>query len=209
VLSNYNNGLDYFGKTSVFAPIVSLNIHLNFLRGSLDTLKIIEDKAKPYFDSLREERNATNDLQAAVGMTEKALEFLNARIGKITTDLYGEFGVWHKIHKLDSQMGSKKEELKKTLDTLKQQVTDAFGLSVDTFFNCLSQLSFMNVHEPASALAMGVSQIGTMSREAITKVLNKHGEPTSKSWLLDQIEVIDEEADLRSEFEHRADGSLS
>ena len=126
-----------------------------------------------------------------------------------TTELYGERRGLEKIARLDSEVGSKKEDLKKTLDGLTSQVRDAFGLSVDTFFNCLSQLSFTNVHEPASALAMGVSQVGTMAREAVTKVLNRHGEPVSKSWMLDQIEVIDEEADLRSEFKNRADGSLS
>jgi hypothetical protein len=206
---NYDNRLDYFGKRPEFAPIVSLSTYLTFLENSLKTLEAIELKAIPYFNSLREEKDAVNDLRAAIQMTDRSLGLLNSRIGGITTELYGQNGVWNKIGALDSKLKSKKNGLKTKLDRLATQIDTAFGLSVDTFFNCLSQLSFTNVHEPVSALAMGVSQIGTMGREARTKVLNKHGEPLSKNWVLEQIEVIREEADLKSEFKHRADGSLS
>ena len=207
--TNYNNGLDYFGKTPEFSPIVSLATYLTFLEKSLETFKEIEDTVGPYFKSLHAETDEINKLQTAIGMTDKSLALLNTRISDTKAALYGKNKVWDTIDDLNTKLGSKTKNLKKKLGGFAKQVDEAFGLSVDTFFNCLSQLSFTNVHEPASALAMGVSQLGTMGREARTKVLNKYGEPVNKSWLLDQIEVIGEEADLKSEFKRRADGSLS
>ena len=98
------------------------------------------------------------------------------------------------------------------------------GLSLDTHFNCLFQLAFINVHEPANALDMGTrlgmavgaavgqagimaaSQLGLMIKEAKENVLTKSGQRINKDWMLEQIEVVKEDADLKSEFTKRENG---
>ena len=82
-LTNYNKGFDYYGKTPRFAPILSLDTYLTALDSSLGPLKDIEEKTRLYFDALRDQKDATNDLQAAVNQTDKALALLSARKSKI------------------------------------------------------------------------------------------------------------------------------
>jgi hypothetical protein len=57
------------------------------------------------------------------------------------------------IDDLDRATIAKKAELNARLKAFESDVKAAFGLSVDTLFNCLSQLSFVNVGEPARAAA--------------------------------------------------------
>jgi hypothetical protein len=220
-LFNYNRGLDYYGKTPRFAPILSLDTYLTALESSLGPLKDIEEKAKLYFGSLRDQRDATRDLQAAIDQTDKVMALLTTRKNKILGELNETSQA---INKFDSEQKSARQHLGQSLDGLKQQVKDAFGLSPETFFNCLFQLSFTNVHEPANKLvtgeglvgtmgvgqagAMAVSQLGLMAREAAKNVLDKSGEPINKNLILDQIQAIAEDADLKSEFTKRADGFL-
>ncbi len=222
--TNHNNGLDYYGKTPRFAPILSLDTYLTALDGSLRPLKDIEKKTKLYFDAIRADRDATNDLQAALNQTDKALALLNVRKENFRKELSETTGT---INKLDSEQNALKQDLKQELETFKDEVKAAFGLTPDTFFNCLFQLSFINVHEPANALdtgaglglagkmglaqagAMGASQLGLMIKEANENVINGFGERINKKLLLDQVETIAAGADLNAEFAKREDGILS
>jgi hypothetical protein len=127
------------------------------------------------------------------------------------------------IGKLDKELRDKmRPDLEVKLKALVESVKSAFGLSWETFFNCLSQLSFINVHQPpktatmlekvggpASAVAMGVSQVGAMITEGVKSVLTDSGEPVNKDLVLTQIEVIGEEVNLKSEFTRLASGMLS
>ena len=223
-LTNYNKGFDYYGKTPRFAPILSLDTYLTALDSSLGPLKDIEEKTRLYFDALRDQKDATNDLQAAVNQTDKALALLSARKSKILEE---RNNAEESIKRLDGEQKSARENLKAELDGLKGQVKQAFGLSLDTFFNCLFQLAFINVHEPANALDMGTrlgmaggaavgqagimaaSQLGLMIKEAKENVLTKSGERINKDWMLEQIEVVKEDADLKSEFTKRENGMFS
>lgn len=223
MLTNYNRGLDYYGKTPRFTPILSLDTYLTALASSLSTLKDIEEKAELYFDALRDQKDATNDLQAAVNQTNKALALLNVRRDKILESLSETSA---EISNLDSEQKAAKKGLKQELDNMKFEVKKAFGLTPETFLNCLFQLSFINVHEPANALDMGTrlglaggmglvqagamatSQLGLMIKEAKENVLNSSGERINQKLLLDQIETIADDADLQAEFTKRESGIL-
>ncbi len=245
-LTNYNRGLDYYGKTPRFAPIVSLDTYLTALDSSLGPLKDIEEKTRLYFDALRDQKDATSDLQAAVDQTDKALALLSARKSKILKD---RNDTEEAIKGLDGEQKSARENLKAELNELQGQVKGAFGLSPETFFNCLFQLAFINVHEPANALdkgtrpamaggagvaqeaaagvaevaeagvapvaqlaqagMMAASQLGLMIKEAHENVLTKSGEHINKDWMLEQIDVVEEDADLKSEFTKRENGMFS
>jgi hypothetical protein len=225
-LTNYNNGLDYYGKPPRFVPILSLDTWLKALEGpdgSLAALEDIESTANAYFASGRDQKDRVRDLQAAAEKTDDALSLLTARKSKIKTDLGDTL---KEINKFDSdQQKSAKNDLYPALKGLEDQVKEAFGLNVDTFFNCLFQLSFTNLHEPINAFTLGknltgamslvqagtmaVSQLGLMVHEATSNVLTKSGEPVKRELILDQIEVLKKDADLRSEFKRLADGILS
>ncbi len=241
-LTNYNRGFDYYGKTPRFAPILSLDTYLTALDSSLSALKDIEEKTGLYFEALRDQKDATNDLKAAVNQTDKALAVLRARKSKILEE---RNDTEQAINQLDGTLKSARENLKAELNGLKGQVKGAFGLSLDTFFNCLFQLAFINVHEPANALDMGkrsgmaggagvaevaeagmmaggagvaqvaqagmmaASQLGLMIKEAKENVLTKSGERINKDWMLEQIDVVEEDADLKAEFTKRENGMFS
>src|SRR5262245_31455652 len=110
-----------------------------------------------------------SDMQAAVNQTDKALALLNVRKNKI---LEPKNKTEEEISRLDTKQKDGRQDLKNELAVLIGEVKDAFGLSPETFFNCLFQLSFINVHEPANAIdmgtrlglagGMGLAQAGTM-----------------------------------------------
>jgi hypothetical protein len=223
-LTNHNMGFDYYGKTPRFAPILSLDTYLTALESSLGTLKDIEEKVRLYLSALRDQKDATNDLQAAVNQTDKALALLSARKNKILEELNDTSET---INRLDDPERSARKALQIELAALEGQIKGAFGLSLDTFFNCLFQLAFINVHEPANALdkgarlglagtwgvgqagMMAASQLGVMIKEAKENVLTKSGERINRDWLLEQVDVVKEDADLKAELTKREDGMFS
>jgi hypothetical protein len=155
---------------------------------------------------LRDHKDATNDLKKAVEFQDTSLALLDARKKKIFEEYNKTLG---DINTLDDKRKDARRELFTMLDSFEKAVMDTFRVRTDTFFNCLSQLSFTNVHEPVSALAMGVSQVGVMVDEANKNVLTDAGDTINKKWLVDQVEAVKEDADLRSEFQKRADGFIS
>jgi hypothetical protein len=182
------------------------------------------EKVRLYFGALRDQKDAMSDLQAAVNQTDKALALLSARRNMILEE---KDDTEEAINRLDGEQKSARGNLKAELGGLRGQVKGAFGLSLDTFFNCLFQLAFINVHEPANALDMGTrlglagamglgqagmmatSQLGLMVKEAKENVLTKSGERINKDWMLEQIEVVREDADLQAEFTKRENGMFS
>jgi hypothetical protein len=218
-LTNYIHDLDYYGKTPSFAPVVSLDTYHQALEKSLEQLKFIEQQKDNYFQALSQNKNATSELAAALRSAEGHLSFLSTRRGEIRDKLKktGEI-----IDELDRRRKTTQPALNTLLETLAKEISNAFGLSVPTFFNCLSQLSFVNVHEPANAIktfakvsgyasaaSMAVSQFGAIFNEATENVLNDSGEPVKKNLVLKQIEVISNDLNLQSEFTKRANGFLS
>ena len=204
VSSHHQNGLDYFGKTPRFVPVVSFDTYRSAFENSLANLKDIEGAKEKYFTALKEQRDATNDLRTAVDKVKSHTTFLNARKAEIGRKLKD---VGNKIDNLNDELKTGKSAVDTKLRGLTVEVKEAFGLSVETFFNCLSQLSFVNPHEPASAGAMAVSQLGAMLSEGMQSVLDNSGVPVKKSFLLDQIEVISQELPLRAELARRADAN--
>jgi hypothetical protein len=223
-LTNYNKGFDYYGNTPRFAPILSLDTYLTALESSLGPLKDIEEKVRLYFGALRDQKDATNDLQSAVNQTDKALALLSVRKNKILEEMNDTSEA---INRLDGDQKSARNALQSELIGFEGQIKGAFGLSLDTFFNCLFQLAFINVHEPANALDMGTrlgmagtlgvgqagmmaaSQLGVMIKEAKENVLTKSGERINKEWMLEQVEVVKEDEDLKAELTKRQDGMFA
>ena len=216
-LNNHRNGLDFFGRDESYTPKLSYDTHLANLTASLNSLKTIEPARDKYFASLRDNKNETNDLDAAIGTTDSQISLLSGRKSKLR-ELLDETA--RKIGELDKKL-TNQTELANKMKSFESQIKSAFGLSWQTFFNCLGMLSFMNVNEPrnaintltkvggyASAGAMAASQLGAMINEGVDKVLNDSGEPVPKNYVLTQVEVIKGDIRLQSEFKKRENGFL-
>jgi hypothetical protein len=216
-LNNHRDGLDYFGRTESYTPKLSFNSYKTSLTDSLESLHTIEEARNKYFASLHDNKNDTADLAAAITTTSSQISLLSERKTKIRGELDKTSGT---IDELDGKLNQ--NELADKLRKFETQIKSAFGLSWQTFFNCLGMLSFMNVNEPrnatntltkvggyASAGAMAASQLGAMINEGVNKVLNDSGEPVSKNYVLTQVEVIKGDVRLQSEFQKRQNGFLT
>jgi hypothetical protein len=216
-LNNHRNGLDFFGRNESYTPKLSFDTHESNLTASLSSLEKIEAAKDKYFTSLRENKNATNDLDAAIQTTGSQISLLSTRKSKLKNELDKTSDTIDELNKKLNQ-----NELAEKMRNFETQIKSAFGLSLQTFFNCLGMLSFMNVNEPrnaiktltkvggyASAGAMAVSQLGSMINEGVNDVLNDSGEPVPKDYVLTQIEVIKGDIRLQSEFQRRENGFLT
>ena len=56
---------------------------------------------------------------------------------------------------------------------------------------------------------MVAGPVGLMLNEAATNILNDYGQPVNKNLLLEQVDLIRGDLDMRSELEERRDGFLS
>jgi len=219
LINNYRNGLDYYGKTPRYVPSLSLNSYLSDFEASRARFQRIEGYRDGYFNALKQQQNTTSDLNSALTSVKEQLGALNTRKGDLTSKLTT---IEDSINTIDAERKNLEPALETALKAFQTEVTTAFGLSLNTFFSCLSTLSFTNVSEPARATetlgkvagyanagAMVGSQVGTMIKEGVDNVLNDSGEPINKKLILSQIEVAQKDVDLKSQFTKLGDGFFS
>lgn len=207
LLENHTHGLDSFGKTPAFAPGMTFDTYAGWVADSLADLVEIEKYHFSYFAALRAEKDALADLQNAITNYSGQVSFIQSKADRARAE---SDEVESKIEKLRAELKVRRTDLQGALKDFAANVRSSFGLSIETLFNCLSQLSFVSLSEPvhslsaftkagggASAAAMAGSQLGTIINEAATNVLNDFGEPVKRELLLKRISVVEESLDLR------------
>jgi hypothetical protein len=233
-LNNHIDGLDYYGHTLDWVPFLSLGTYLGEFKDSVSRLEGIEEAHKQYFAAWKDQQSATKHLNTVLGSVEDYKKFLSDRIKKVRED---KKDAETSINDKDKVRTRLEESLKGRLKNFDKEVQGAFGLTWDTFLNCLSQLGFASFSEPARALktvsktggflkadfaeggavvggfasagAMVAGPVGMMLNEASTQIVNDSGERVNKNWLLQQVDVIRGDLDLKSELQDRRDGFKS
>lgn len=213
--NRHRGGLDYFGNVPSFVPVLSLREYEVALTQSLNVLSTIHKARAEYLAKTNELSTRRDKLKGVVATVEAHITFLDQQRKPIAD----------KIEKMNATIGqqtdaitSRQPALLAQLKGFEAQVRDAFGLSPLTFFNCLSQLSFMSPHSPAnpqtfverfggpaSAVAMGVSQGGTMIVEGMKNVLSDTGDLVNKDYLFGAIDVVRKGLSLRGELQKRGE----
>ena len=233
-LNNQIDGLDYYGHTPDWVPFLSLGEYLDAFRNSVSRLEGIEKTHKDYFAAWNDQKAATAHLKTVLGSIDGYKEFLSDRIKAVRED---KDRTEKSINNKDTERKDLETSLKEQLKKFGNKVEDAFGLTWETFFNCLNQLGFANFSEPARALktlskqggflkadlveggavmggfasggAMVAGPLGMTLNEGANNILNDCGERVNKKWLLQQVDVIRGDLDLRSELKDRIDGFKS
>ncbi len=232
--NNHIDGLDYYGHTPDWVPIISLGEYLDAFKNSVNRLEGIETTHKDYFAAWNNQTAATEHLKTVLGSVDDYKDFLSDRIKAVKED---KDRTEKSINTKDTEREGLEDSLNTQLKNFEEKVKTAFGLTLETFLNCLSQLGFANFSEPARALktlskqggllkadlveggavvggfasagAMVAGPVGMMLNEGVNNILNDYGERVNKKWLLQQIDVISGDLDLRSELQDRSDGFKS
>ena len=153
---NYLAGLDYYGFTPQFVPRLSLDTYLTAFEKSAELLEKIETKHDEYFAAWNDQAAATEHLRTVLDSAKDHVSFLSRRIGELKKELND---TKTSIDTYDNKRKVNRDAVKEALKDCEAEVKRAFGLSAETFFNCLSQLGFANFSEPARALK-AVSTVG-------------------------------------------------
>ena len=192
-------GLDYFGFGPYDVPAGSIALYREWLNNALPALEKLETDFTRYFEALRNETDATAAFSAAAAKAadrKKALEnYRTALTAKITHEL-------EKIQEFEGKEGKRTKDrkvVKSKLMKFSDEVDKAFGLTPETFLNCLSQLSFTSPENPMGAGIMVASQFGTVVHEGTNHILSDSGELVKKSWVLQNINQFDS-PDLKADF---------
>ncbi len=233
-INNHIDGLDYYGHTPDWVPFLSLGTYLEVFDTSVSRLEGIEKAHKEYFAAWNDQKAATDYLKTALGSVDDHRKFLSERIKKVKKDKKDtEMSIIDK----DNARKGLEDSLKQRLEKVDKDVQGAFGLTWNTFLNCLSQLGFASFSEPARALktvskaggflkadrveggavvggfasagAMVAGPLGMMLDEASTSIVNDSGQSVKKNWLLQQIDVIRGDLDLKSGLKDRIDGFMT
>jgi hypothetical protein len=189
-------GLDYFGFGPCDVPAGSIALYREWLEKVLPALEKLEADFTTYFKALRTETDATaafSTAAAQVADRKKALEdYRTALEAKITHEL-------GKIQEFERKRTDDRKVVKGKLTKFSNEVDKAFGLTPDTFLNCLSQLSFTSPENPMGAGVMVASQFGTAVHEGTNHILSDSGELVRKSLVLQNINQFDS-PDLKVDF---------
>ncbi|MFO1068571.1 MAG: hypothetical protein U1E14_08615 [Geminicoccaceae bacterium] len=222
-LERYGRGYDYFGKGADFAPEMSFGSYDSALAEAIGDSTRYFPTIETYYGRYFAKLGAQQDAHASLGdaLTNYGVQqtFVTTNVTNNATQIGNALQA---IDAADAAANADRAKLKAALAGLEAKIDAAFGLSVETLFNCLSQLSFVNASEPihaietiskvggaASAGAMAVSQLGAMINEAANSVLDDFGEPVRKELLLRQVKVIEGDLDLRTQLKELAGGYIS
>jgi EAL domain-containing protein (putative c-di-GMP-specific phosphodiesterase class I) len=184
-------GLDYFGFGPFDVPAGSIALYREWLKNALAALEKLEGDFTRYFEALHNETDATAAFGAAAAKAadrKKALEdYRSALKAKITHEL-------EKIQEFEGKEGKRTKDrqvVKGKLTKFSDEVDKAFGLTPETFLNCLSQLSFTSPENAMGAGIMVASQFGTVVNEGVNHILSDSKELVKKSWVLENINQFD------------------
>jgi len=197
---NTSAGRNYFGFGPYDVPAVSVSVYRGYLKTTLaegGPLEKLEKNFNNYFDALRKQTDAlaSFDLVRKEGSDRKTS--VDTYRGKLITHIRNEK---NDIARLERQRKTDQQRLVPKLAAFGQDVVKRhLYLSPETFFNCLSQLSFVQEEHPVGGRLMVASQVGTMINDALTKVETDAGELVSKSYLLQNIKAFSS-PDLKSDF---------
>ena len=116
-----------------------------------------------------------------------------------------------KIQEFEGKQGKRTKDrqvVKGKLTKFSDEVDKAFGLTPETFLNCLSQLSFTSPENAMGAGIMVASQFGTVVNEGVNHILSDSKELVKKSWVLENINQFDS-PDLKADFVREKGGYIN
>jgi uncharacterized protein YodC (DUF2158 family) len=184
---NLNRGRDYFGKDPLWVPLLSLGTYTSSLDKALDTFQFLEEKANEYFESLTKGQQEVKRQKLEKVNAEKFISKLKERKTNAYEKIDGEL---KEIATIEKKRTADREALKAALEKFKAEITLAFGLTWDTFFNCLSQLAFTDDKSNIKGGLMVVSQVGVLTHEAAANVLTDAGERVQKAYMFKEIKSV-------------------
>jgi hypothetical protein len=200
-----NQGFDYFGNGAYQVPSVSVGVYRGLLKTSLNRLKDVEKVADQYFTALREERDALASLTDALGQVKAQQTLLQGAKADLEVKMKGEAEI---INAAEIRRKAARTPLGAKLAKFKDKVKDSFGLSPETLFNCLTQLSFTSAENPPGAAAMVAAQLGAIVTEGLKNITDDSGQLVNKSYVLGAIKSF-ASAELKTDFENTPTGEIN
>ncbi len=185
-------GLDAFGNAPRWAPLLSYDTFITEAERALASLKAVEETATKYFDALQTSQGAAANLNLALDNSDAVKDDLDTELNDLTKTDGDIAKARAELDQLEKTRKATANSLQPVMDNFTKEVREAFGLSVNTLFNCMSQLAFTDESNPVKAGLMIGSQVGTMVHEGVNNVLTDDGEQVKKSYLLNQIKVLKE-----------------
>ena len=164
LVENHAHGLDGFGKTPAFAPGMTFDTYADWVANLLADLAALETYYLGYFAALHDQKDAMADLNTALTNYSGQVNFIQSKADRASADCDD---LEQKIGTLNTDLKTKRKNLVGTLDGFAANVRSAFGLSIETLFNCLSQLSFVNLSEPVHSLSNFTKFGGSASAAAM------------------------------------------
>jgi hypothetical protein len=195
-------GLDWFGNGPGYVPSVSVGKLSQEVTRQLGVLKELETLNGKYVEALIAQQAMTAAVQSALSVGSAQLDAVSSEFTEVRGRLEREIEA---IKQTDGERQDARKPLEDALLKFDEKVQESFGLSAETLFNALSQLSFTSAENPAGAALMGVSQVGTILNEGMKNILDDSGRPVDKGYLLGEVKRLSS-PDLSVDLAQLADG---
>ncbi len=197
--------MDWFGNGPGFVPSVAVGTLRDRLDRQLVVMASIERVSNEYEQALVDQKDATATLQSALAIGDEQLSGINAEFatkrGKLEETA-------KKIKGADERRRGAKQPLQDALVAFNEKVQQSFGLTAETLFNALSQLSFTSPENPPGAALMVGSQVGTILNEGMKNIVDDTGRPIEKGYVLGEIKRLSS-PDLSTDLSSMADGGFA
>ena len=186
---------DYFGNTSTFTPLGTVEFFDKAKEEALKALKDAESEYHTYQTAMNEKAQSQAGLQLAVKVAGGQRKDIEKEAESTLSDTKAAVA---EINRLRDLLQAKARELASNFGDLENRVRNAWGVSWQDLFGCLTQFSFMHWNnlperiESGPAL-MAAGQVGDLFQRGISNVVSDSGQPMSKTYLVKQVDTLAKE----------------
>ncbi len=237
MLAHHAANCDYFGKSPLFAPTLSLKTYDDALTKALECLQLLEAGRDGLAKTLDANETALAHLEDGREEARSVGDYLRTKLRDLTEKRRSRH---RQLLAAEQEREDLRKGLERALHEFGERVQRSFGLSTAELLNALTQIAFMGlpvekkagqtgaggaaaavaVAEAAAGAAfefspvhaansaiMGGIQLASLIDAGNKSVLNDSGEPVDKKYVMKQVARANES--LRATLsEWKADGSI-
>ena len=185
-------GKDYFGNTSTYVALGTVNFFQEKKEEALKHLQDAEDEYRQYRTAMNEFAESQAGMQLAFDVAGTWLDKIKREAKETIQDLAAALA---KVNQLRDLLDAKGKALKRDAGDLKDEVYKKWGVSLEDLFGCLTQFSFQhwgNLPEKIESgpALMAAGQVGDLMNKGISNVVTDSGQSLSKDYVVKQVDSL-------------------
>ena len=201
-LNQMQKGLDYYGYSSNYVPLASFSFYREIVEKLLNNLEKIESSYKGYFQNLKDQTKALEDLKNTRDDSKRIIQESEYKKGILLSMATTTATA---IEAYADKMEKQKKIFLNEIEDFRDKIENASGFNLDDLFSAVSMCAFC----PESGF-MAATQAGQLIYNSTEKInCGPGGQSVDKKYLVSRFKAIEADYQSLSEgYNQLADGHL-